>query len=198
VTLPLFETDPLALDAPPPVASLAGGGAPILAITVYGQPAPQGSKHGRPIYRGRGAARVFTGKVAQVESSKSGVADWRSDVKAVAEQAIVDLRGTVFPLDGELAADMVFSFARPRSHYRTGRNAHLLRDAAPSRPLSPPDLSKLARSTEDALKTAGVYVDDARICEYGRLAKVYVDDDVDALTSPGAVIRIYRLGDDDA
>jgi Holliday junction resolvase RusA-like endonuclease len=166
---------------------------PDITIVVYGQPAPQGSKMARPIYRGKGENRVFTGKVAQVESSKTGVADWRADVKRAAEDAIGDWRGSMFPLDGALLLTVVFSLPRPKSHYRTGRNAHLLRDGAPARPAGMPDLSKLLRSTEDALKTAGVYVDDARIVEYRRLAKVYVGEDRDALTAPGAVIRIWSI-----
>ena len=85
---------------------------------------------------------------------------------------------------------MVFTFVRPKSHYRTGRNAHLLRDDAPTRPATIPDLSKLARSTEDALKDAGVIRDDSLIVEYRRLAKVYAGEDPDALSTPGVLVRI--------
>ena len=145
----------------------------LFSVAVYGTPAPQGSKR-------------HVGHGVMVESSKK-LQPWRDAVRSDAATAHAGPA-----LDGELFADMVFSFARPRSHYRTGRNAHLLREGAPTRPASPPDLSKLARSTEDALKDAGVIVDDARIVEYGRLAKVYVDSDRDALAKPGVVIRIYR------
>src|SRR5690606_25696178 len=89
--------------------------------------------------------------------------------------------------------DMVFTLARPRSHYRTGRNAHLLRDSAPARPTGAPDLSKLARATEDALTEAGVWKDDAAVVEYRRLAKVYPGSDPDALDQPGVLIRIHLL-----
>ena len=89
---------------------------------------------------------------------------------------------------------MVFTFLRPKNHFRTGRNSHLLRDAAPARPAGYPDLDKLARSTGDALKSAGVLKDDGRIAEYRRLAKVWAGEDPDALDSPGVVIRIYRIG----
>ena len=96
-------------------------------------------------------------------------------------------------MSGPLAVDMIFTLARPKSHYRTGRNAHLLRDSAPARPTGAPDLSKLARATEDALTEAGVWKDDAAVVEYRRLAKVYPGSDPDALDQPGALIRIHLL-----
>ena len=97
------------------------------------------------------------------------------------------------PLDGPLVASMVFTFARPKGHYRTGRNAHLLRDSAPARPHGMPDLSKILRSTEDALKGI-VWHDDARVVGYARLGKFYAGTDaVDVLSMPGCVIRVWPL-----
>jgi crossover junction endodeoxyribonuclease RusA len=153
---------------------------PALTVVVHGTPAPQGSKR-------------HVGHGVMIESSKN-VKPWRDAVRsdAAVEYALSNPAG---PLDGPLVADMVFSFTRPKSHYRTGRNAHLLRGTAPTRPVGPPDLSKLARSTEDALTDAGVWADDARVVEYGRLAKVYCGEDPDALPSPGAVIRVYHASD---
>lgn len=61
-------------------------------------------------------------------------------------------------------------------------------------PVSPPDISKLARSTEDALTTAGVYKDDALIVDYRRLRKRYHTDHgrvADVLEAPGCVIRLW-------
>jgi crossover junction endodeoxyribonuclease RusA len=87
---------------------------------------------------------------------------------------------------------MVFTMPRPRVHYGTGRNEGVLKprflNAVPDRI---PDLSKLCRSTEDALTDAGVWADDARVVRYGDLGKVYVSSpDPDALDVPGAVIRV--------
>jgi Holliday junction resolvase RusA-like endonuclease len=154
---------------------------PIIEIAVYGTPAPQGSKSFKGISGGRGI---------MVESSKK-VKPWRDAVRA---DAIVERQAmTAFAvLDEPLYVEMVFTFVRPRSHYRTGRNAHLLRDGAPTRPSAKPDVSKLCRSTEDALTDAGIWRDDARVVEYTRLAKVFAGEDKDALDSPGAVIRVYR------
>ena len=83
---------------------------------------------------------------------------------------------------------MTFFFARPRSHYRTGRNAHLLRDDAPIAPTSAPDLSKLIRSTEDALGDAGAIVNDARIVDHNA-RKRYTHAD---FPMPGAIIVLRR------
>jgi Holliday junction resolvase RusA-like endonuclease len=153
----------------------------MIIISVRGAPAPQGSKR----HMGHGV---------MIESSRH-VKPWRDAVRSDAAAAARALAGWAGPLDGALTVDMVFTFTRPKGHYRTGRNAHLLRSGAPQRPAGAPDLSKLARATEDALTDAGIWVDDARVVEYGRLAKVYAGEDPDALDSPGAVIRVRRLAD---
>lgn len=149
----------------------------LLGIVVYGAPAPQGSK--RHVGNGR-----------MVESSIH-VAPWREAVKHQALEAVT-LYGAHdrLPLDGPIVARMVFTLARPKSHYRTGRNAYLLRDSAPSRPTGYPDLSKLLRSTEDALSDARIWTDDARVVEYQRAAKVWIDEDGEALVRPGAYIAL--------
>ena len=150
---------------------------PVATIRVHGLPAPQGSKR-------------HLGHGVMVESSKH-VKPWREAVKhvALANWMVMPL------LDEPLIVEMTFTFVRPRSHYRTGRNAHLLKDDALPRPAGPPDVSKLARSTEDALTDAGLWRDDARVVEYTRLAKVWADEDRDALHVPGAVIRVWRYAD---
>jgi Holliday junction resolvase RusA-like endonuclease len=155
-----------------------------IEFIVYGVPAPQGSKQAYAIYKGKAGAKQFTGKVALVEMSKR-VKPWRAEVAAAARAL-----GLAGPILGPVSVDMVFSQVRPKSHYRTGANAHLLRDTAPPTWCIAPDLSKLVRSTEDALKGI-VWTDDKVVVEYGRLAKVYSDSrDPDALDRPGAVIRV--------
>lgn len=152
--------------------------APALMLRVYGLPAPQGSK--RSYGRGR-----------MVESSKY-VKPWREAVKAAAREEL-DQRPDWDRLDGALRLHVVFSFDRPRSHFGTGRNARRLKPLAPSAPAGPPDLSKLVRSTEDALTDAGVWRDDSRVTTISA-SKTYVDSGLDALAIPGAVIRVYQLG----
>lgn len=178
MTAPLFDLDVSVTDV---WRSTVPDWAPVFQLTVHGTPGPQGSK--------KGFYNKALGRVQMVESSKK-VKPWRDAVRTDA----VDERGDAVPLDCPVLVDMVFTFTRPKGHYRTGRNAHLLRDGAPIRPAGYPDLDKIARSTGDALKDAGVLKDDGRISEYGRLAKVWANEDRDALDSPGVVIRIFRIG----
>jgi Holliday junction resolvase RusA-like endonuclease len=141
-----------------------------LRIVVFGSPAPQGSKRFVGMKNGRGV---------MIESSKK-VRPWRQDVKAAALAA----RDGAAPMDGPLVLRMVFTLPKPSS--------------APKRrrlyPMRKPDLSKLARSTEDALTDAGVIADDARIVEYERLAKVFPGEDQDALEAPGVIIELRLMG----
>ncbi|NUS83714.1 MAG: RusA family crossover junction endodeoxyribonuclease [Streptomyces sp.] len=165
------------LEPEAPAAPAAGPG-PAITLTVHGLPAPQGSKR-------------HVGGGVMIESSKK-VKPWRQDVKYIAIAATEAAPDWTL-LDGPLAVAMTFTFDRPKGHYRTGRNAHLLRDAAPIRPAGVPDLSKLVRSTEDAL-TGIVWKDDARVVEYVRLGKWYAGTDAaDVLAVPGCVIRVWPL-----
>lgn len=151
----------------------------ICQFDVFGMPAPQGSKK----FVGTNKA----GRGALVESSKK-VRPWRQDVKAAAVMAretlwLAAAVGTdPCPLDGPLWVSMVFTMPKPAS--------------APKRrqtwPDKKPDLSKLARSTEDAISDAGLWADDARVVEYARLAKVFPGEDPDALPVPGVRVRVWK------
>ncbi len=57
---------------------------------------------------------------------------------------------------------VTFVFPRPKSHYRTGKNAGILRDDAPLYKDSTPDTDKLERAIGDAL-TGVVFSDDAKV-----------------------------------
>lgn len=173
-------------------------GRALVDMTVHGLPAPQGSKRPRPIYKGRGDAREFTGKVALVESAKEGVKTWRADVKEAAEAFLARLGEEDrerFPLDEPIALTIAFTLPRPKSHYRTGRNAHLLRDDVPIYHSGKPDLDKLLRATKDALTAAGVWRDDSRVAQYRGVAKFYTGPDLHsrAMSVPGARIWVWSL-----
>lgn len=141
----------------------------MIRFDVIGLPAPQGSKRGFAIKRGG----KYTGKVAMQESSKK-VKPWREAVVWAAREA----RNGAPAIDGPVIVRMVFTMPKPKKP----------KAAWPDRT---PDLSKLARSSEDAITDSGIWVDDARVVEYERLAKVYVgDDDPEALDVPGARIEI--------
>jgi Holliday junction resolvase RusA-like endonuclease len=196
----LFDTQTPAAEVTSPRASAAGHepgrtvdreestARPVLEIHVLGLPAPQGSK--------RGFVNPHTGRVAMVESSKK-VKPWREAVKHAAFDVVGQREGTgdPFAILGEaLYVETTFTMPRPKSHYRTGRNAHLLRDNAPAWPAGKPDEEKLTRSTRDALTDAGVWTDDCLVVR-AKTTKSYPGGCPDALPVPGAVIRIYLMGD---
>lgn len=143
----------------------------MIEIVVYGMPAPQGSK--------KFVGTTKEGRGLLVESSKK-VKPWRMDVKAAAEAIRERLPAT---LDGPLVVSMVFTMPKPSTAPKRRRTW----------PDRKPDVSKLARSTEDALSDAGLWADDARVVEYSRLAKVFPGEDPDALASPGARIRVWAV-----
>lgn len=160
----------------------AGAGQPVLHFHVLGTPAPQGSK--------RAIVNRYTGRANIIESSKR-VGPWREAVKAAANTAVAAREGTGDPfatLSGPLRVHVTFRLARPKGHYRTGRNAHLLRDTAPAHPTSKPDTDKLLRSTLDAMTDVGVYGDDAQIVHLSG-TKTYADGG----SLPGASVRVYRI-----
>lgn len=142
----------------------------IVNFVAYGTPAPQGSK--------KFIGTTKSGRGVLVESSKR-VRPWRQDVKLAAEAART-ARGLVAPLDGPLRVTMVFTVHKPTSAPKRRRTW----------PDRMPDLSKLARSTEDAISDAGLWADDARVVEYARLAKVYPGEDPLALDMPGVWVMV--------
>jgi len=164
-----------------------------LAFAVRGSPAPQGSKKNFAIYKGRGAAREFTGRIATVESSRDHVRTWREAVKAAAADAMG--HSGAYPMRGPLAVSMVFVMTRPKSHYGTGRNALRLKPSAPRYPAGRPDLSKLVRAAEDALTDISAWRDDAQVVCYDVLSKVYADDPRAPQPFAGARIAVRCLSD---
>ena len=78
------------------------------------------------------------------------------------------------PLDGPVEVQATFCFARPKSHYGTGRNSSTLKPGAADAHTQPPDLDKLARLVGDALVEGGVVSDDSVIVSWV-LSKVWVE-----------------------
>lgn len=145
-----------------------------ISIIVYGIPGPQGSK--------KAVGRDSKGRAILVESSAK-VKPWRELV----HYAGIRARGGAAPLDCPLSVRMVFTMPKPQGAPKLRRTY----------PMRTPDLSKLCRSTEDALTTSGIWRDDARVVNYSRLAKVYPGEDPEALEAPGVriVIELFNLPD---
>lgn len=159
-----------------------------VTFTVLGTPTAQGSKRafnnpagGRPIMR---------------EDNFENTKTWRQDVVVAArnilrtgpedEEGMVERVGYPFGL-GPVHVTIVFIFARPKHHYRTGKHAHELRGNAPRLHTTKPDADKLLRSTFDALTTAGMWKDDCQVAGIsGEPLKVYANPG----ELPGARISI--------
>lgn len=164
---------------------------PLLHVVVLGLPGPQGSKTAMPIYEGSGANRRWTGRTRVFEASHKRVQSWRGAVETGVLKWIDDWEEVNdclwVPLDCSIIAEMTYSIPRPaKSKFEHPGYA--------GAPAGPPDLSKYARATEDAITKARGWQDDARVVSYRKLAKVWVNDpgDPDSLPEPGAVIRLYR------
>lgn len=134
-------------------------------FSVYGLPGPQGSKR-------------HVGNGVMIESSAK-VKPWRQDVVAAA----LLVRDGAEPLDGPLRVSMVFTLPKPASAPKKRRTW----------PDKKPDLSKLVRSTEDALVTSGIIRDDARIVCFTRVAKCFPGEDAQSLEAPGVHIIIEKV-----
>jgi Holliday junction resolvase RusA-like endonuclease len=122
----------------------------MIRFKVTGRPAPQGSK--RHIGHGR-----------MIEQSKA-VGPWREAVRAETQRQIYE-RLAEWPDELAVSASLTFWLPRPQSHYRTGRNAHLLRESAPARPAGRPDVDKLARAVLDGLTAGGAFADDSQVVD---------------------------------
>lgn len=148
---------------------------PAFSLIVYGTPAPQGSK--KPV----GNRRSKKGNLVPVlVESSAKVKPWREKVHDTAHKKLRTLAGFT-RLDGPLVGEMHFTLPAPQ---------RMPKDRVA--PTVYPDLSKLLRSTEDALSTAGVWADDARVIRYRDLSKTYPNASARALEKPGVILHIWR------
>jgi Holliday junction resolvase RusA-like endonuclease len=155
-----------------------------VALMVFGTPTPQGSKQAFAYAKADGKLGV---RVTDPADRRHKIANWRQDVTAAGRQ-IMD---GAPPLDGPLSVSMTFTLARPTGLVKRLRWRDRLVPARHS-PWRRPDLTKLARSTEDALTAAGVWLDDAQIISL-HLSKTYPGEQSHALPSPGVCVFITQL-----
>jgi Holliday junction resolvase RusA-like endonuclease len=137
------------------IVPIANGAQRLLHVVVVGVPRPQGSK--KAFYNAK------IGRAMIVDDNDVKLRTWRQDVVTTTVAILKAERRAALAPRTALDVAITFMMPRPKGHWRSGRNAHLLRDDAPARPSTKPDIDKLARSTLDALRDAGVYVDDAQV-----------------------------------
>jgi crossover junction endodeoxyribonuclease RusA len=141
-----------------------------VSFTVRGLPAPQGSKR----HVGRGVL---------VEMGGQKLKDWRSDVKAAAQSAMLDhcaYPGHPF-LRGPVGVSVCFTLPKPKSAPKSRRT---WRDKRP-------DDDKLLRATLDGL-SGEVFADDAQIIE-GHFYDSFPGEHRLALDVPGAFIEVWQI-----
>jgi len=120
---------------------------------VAGRPSPGGSKSGYPFQDNEGRLRV------RMAPASKYTKQWMQTVAATARN---EYTGPCFAQP--IILEFKFTLARPKKHYRTGKFSEELRADAPDWHETMPDLTKLIRSTEDALKGI-VFVDDALVVQ---------------------------------
>lgn len=158
-----------------------------LRITAHGIPVPQGSM----------TRNQFGAMYA--DNAKS-LKPWRAIVASAAREAIIVEHGPaadlpIHPRGHGVSIEAVFTFARPKNHYGSGRNSTVLKDSAPRRHTGKPDTDKLIRAVLDSLKDAGLVQDDCQAV-VARGEKTWAaphGTHADALQIPGAVIRVRAL-----
>jgi Holliday junction resolvase RusA-like endonuclease len=139
-----------------------------LTITVFGRPAPQGSK------RYVGGNRAQGGRF--IEASKYLPA-WR---KAITTAAIAEIENGSWAKSIEpIEIEVIFYLERPAT----------VSVAKRPWPIKPPDLDKLLRGVLDGMTDAGVWDDDGQVVKITAW-KVYADT-----REPGAFIKISPIFD---
>ena len=126
----------------------------MIRFTVPGN--PKALKRHRMCKRGK--------KFGSYDPSKSDKADFLALAKEAAPNK---------PLDGPISLCITCFFPRPKSHYRTGKYAHLLKDDSSLWHTKTPDIDNVIKFICDALN--GIFWrDDSIICFVQ--AKKYYDD----------------------
>lgn len=133
----------------------------MITFDVPGIPAPQGSK------------------TPFGTESNPRTKPWRALVSHYAAEA---MNGDYMFYSGvPLDVTIQFRFPRPKSHFRTGKNAHLLRDSAPHFKAGKPDVDKLVRAVLDGC-TGIIWQDDAQVATV-KAHKIFS-------AAPGAHVRV--------
>lgn len=150
-----------------------------IEFVAIGIPAPGGSKTAIPMYDGSGklvTKPTGTGRerpVMRYVDDAKGNAAWRKIVGWSAKAQMI--RQKLQPLDGALRFSVEFVMPRGVTVKRADHTTK-------------PDLSKLIRSTEDAM-TGVVWIDDAQIIEHGPMRKRYIRPG----EQPGAHITVETM-----
>jgi len=132
-------------------------------ITVRGIPIAKGSAKGFYIPQIK--------RVVITQTNKKKQTPWVSAI----QNAVFEKYGhDIVPTEGGVAIHAIrFYFPRPKAHYRTGKYAGVLKDAAPDIHTVTPDIDKLERCVLDAL-TGICWRDDSKVYRIAEADKRYI------------------------
>lgn len=153
-----------------------------IAFWVDGTPITQGSKNAFIVGKGRNARAVV------VDVKSEALKAWRDAIVARAEKVMARESWATIPAGEPCQVAVQLWLPRPKSHYRTGRNAHLLKDTAPAYPTNKNDIDKHLRAVYDALTNAKIYEDDGQVVGGGQ-SKSYCTPTM----QPGVHVTVYSL-----
>lgn len=129
-----------------------------IRFTVYGRPQQRGSKQAVLIPKRGGGWVTKNGRpIVAAKDDNPNSKEWMGQVRDAAAAAF---QGEL--IQSTVRVELACYFRRPKSHFRTGKNAHLLRDDAPRYHAGTPDLDKLQRAIGDSLSGV-VLCDDKQI-----------------------------------
>ena len=131
----------------------------VLDVWIPGRPRPQGSMK-----------TFMAGGHAHARHSDPTLSHRAHVISTLAENWQRD------PLAGAVVVDVVFTFARPKSHYGTGRNADVIKESAPEHHTQPADADKLSRLLLDGLEMAGIVRNDSQVWKLN-ITKLWGSDD---------------------
>jgi len=148
----------------------------VVRFLVYGEARPAGSKRALPVKMRDGSISL------RVVHDNPRTVQWMHAVRLAAAEAME--HGGQQPSHAPIMLDIEFQHQRPKAHYRANG---LLKEAAPHWKVSRPDLSKLVRAVEDALKGI-VWRDDSQVAAI-RALKTYGDISTTIITVYESVHR---------
>ena len=117
-----------------------------MIINIYGEPKPQA--------RPRASRR---GNHIHMYSPKT---DWRKHCL----NRLKEEKGQYH--DFPIYVGLVFYMPRPKSHYRTGKFSHILKESAPKFHTKKPDVDNLSKAVLDAMTDSGLLSDDSIIVRH--------------------------------
>lgn len=141
-----------------------------LHLTFFAQGEPKGQPRPRAFSRG-GHARVYDPGTAE---------NWKSQIAVAAKE---QNQIPTVPIDAPVRVKMVFSFPRPKSHFRSNGD---VKENAPHWHVARPDVDNLQKAVMDALTALGFWRDDSLVAEVESVKKYVAGKNY----APGAMIEI--------